>query len=162
MNYKKTFFNLMAVAMATTLCIGITSCNKDDKPEDIDKRHLLMLYKWVNITNDSGNFDSRYGIEFKKDGTYTYGTLNESVAGNYQIFKIQKFTGVLSFTGIAAFLGVENESEFDGTLYKMNVIGSSNFDQLWVYHSNSGSYIIVHFYLNEELVYKPAFAKYIE
>ena len=84
MNYKKTFFNLMAVAMAATLCIGFTSCSQDDdKPEDIDKRHLLM-YKWVNIFTDNGHFDSRYGIEFKKDGTYTYDTLNESIAGNYQ------------------------------------------------------------------------------
>ena len=75
----------------------------------------------------------------------------------YQIFEIQKFTGVLSFTGIGPSLDKEIEYEYDDvTLYKMEVVGSSIFDQLWVYHIDE-VLIIVHFYSNNELVQKPAF-----
>ena len=142
----------MVVATAATLCIGLTACSKDDKEEDIDKMYLLM-YKWVIIWDDSGNYDLRYGLEFRKDGTYSYDTPNESAAGNYQIYEIQKSTRVISYS----WMGNEIEEENDCTLYKMNMSGSSNFDQLWVYLINYG--LVVHFYSNNELVQKPLLKK---
>jgi len=87
MNYKKTIFRLMVVVLATAMFAGFTSCSKDDnnKPNE----HLTTISgKWGNTLIDGGvgfNFDSRYGIEFKYDGTYSYIDPNRSITGNYKV-----------------------------------------------------------------------------
>ena len=155
MNYKKLFFGMMLVAIVATMCVGFTSCSEDEKPEVEDMGYDIM-YQWYNVFTEDNDYDSRYGIEFTRNKTYSYITPNESATGDFKIFEIQKSTGVVSCT----WRGNEFERELDYKLYKMDVIGSSNFDQMWVYllsHQVGG--IIVHFYSNNELIQKPQFGR---
>ena len=150
---------MMVFALLATMCVGFTACSKDDdKPEEEDKGYVLMGTLWCNMKGEDDHFDTYYNIEFNREGTYSYRSSNESAAGNFKIFESQKSTGVLSYR----WWGNENEVEweYDFTLYKMNVIGSSNFDQLWVYYIDRER-IIVHLYSNDELVQKePMYWRY--
>ena len=156
MNNRKLFYSMMVVALATAMSVGFTSCSKDDKPEYEDKGYVLMDKIWYSYRNAEGGID--YGIEFNRDETYSYNTIDENFAGNFRIFEIQKSKGVISY--IWDYNGREYETEDDFTLYKMLVSGSSSFDQLWVYYFRNENYgIVCHFYSNNELVRKPGFNK---
>ena len=147
------------VALAATISVVFTTCSNDDeKPTEIDNSYFIKGITWLNYMTDDGSQDSRYGIKFNDDGTYSYTTPTESVAGNYKIFESLKSTGVIS----ASWNGNEFEGEYDYSLFKMNVTGNSDFDQLWVYYVSGPieSRLIVHFYSNNILVRKPAFNKY--
>ena len=154
---KKIFLSIMMVALAATISVVFTTCSKDEeKPEEINDTIIKGILWYSHIIN--GGQDSRYGFKFNPDGTYSYDTPSESVTGNYKTFESQKSTGVLKYL----WQDNEFEEEWEYTLFKMNVTGSSDFDQLWVYkNSASGGSIIVHFYYNNELVQKPAFGRYM-
>ena len=145
------------VAIAATISVVFTTCNSDDeKSTKFDNSYFLIGIFWCNYWTDDGSQDSRYGIKFNNDGTYSYDTPTESVAGNYKISESLSSMGVVSHSWRTQ---SNIEREIDYTLFKMNVSGSSDFDQLWVYLENGG-FIIVHFYSNNVLVRKPAFGKY--
>ena len=141
----------MTVALITIICVGFASSSKDDnnKPNE----HLTTVSgKWGNTLIDGGvgfNFDSRYGIEFKYDGTYSYIDPNRSITGNYKVVEKKESKGVLSYTG---FDGNEYEIEYDGTLHKILVSGSLNFDQIWIYVFKNINNIVIHLYANNEFV----------
>ena len=147
------------VALAATISVVFTTCSNDDeKPTEIDNSYFIKDIFWYSYINEEGHYDSRYGIKFNSDGTYSYTTPTESFAGNYKISETLKSTGVLS----SIWNDNEFEEEYDYSLFKMNVTGSSDFDQLWVYHvsTTTVSRLIVHFYTNNVLVRKPFFIKY--
>ena len=137
---------MMMVAIAATMCVGFTACSEDKEPEFVDTG-ISLQGKWELTEHGSTNVLS--SLEFRKDGTYVYIGTDKSFEGNYQIFEIQKLTGVnLSYI----YNGHELEVEFNGTLYKMNVSGSSDFYQWWVYYLPTGQCIFVDSYSNNEFI----------
>ena len=153
------------VAMAATICVVITTCSNDEersKPDEINNDGITNRF-WWNCWTDDFSIDLRYGIRFNSDGTYSYITPTESFAGNYMIFESLKSAGVVNYSWQTH---SDLEMEIDYTLFKMNVTGSSDFDQLWVYLEETGHVInkgaiFVHFYSNNVLVRKPTFGRYI-
>lgn len=135
----------MAVVFVATMCVGFTSCSKDKEPEFVDTG-ILLQRKWG--INEYGSTTIISSLEFRNDGTYVYIGIDKSFEGNYKILESEKLTGVKM---IDYFNGLELEVEFSGTLYKMNVSGSSDFYQWWVYYSPTG-YIFVDSYSNNEFI----------
>ena len=126
MNKTYFFSALMAVVLIAVLSVGFPSCgkvNEGPEPDDISAEPLMRKW-WVNAPLISGA-DSRYYLEFKKDGTYSYVAEYETINGMYRITEKEK--GTYNILGINDML-IENQ---DATLFKMMVSGSSSFEQ-WV------------------------------
>ena len=137
---KKLFYSIMAVVLVATMCIGFTSCSKDEKPEEVDLSPLIMK-KWRYYRMTPCNY-----IEFKSNGTYIYETPNGIIEGNYRITETQNTKTGYYNTFDMTYL------ESDATLFKMLVSGSRDFDQLWVYYyRNELSYIQNSFQINVDI-----------
>jgi hypothetical protein len=132
--------------MIAAMSVGLTSCSKDDEKDKVLDSSVIMNTLWINMYTDDGHYDRRYGFEFKKDGTYTYNTPGVSINGNYRIVASEKSKGVISYV----YNNNEWEVEYDGFLYKMQVSGSYDFEQLWVYYLDYDR-IVVHLYSNHDV-----------
>jgi len=142
---------MMMVAMAATISVVFTTCSKDEnKPEEINSDIIKDKLFFDNLeATTSSDF-----IVFNRDGTYYYDIRTEYFTGDYKIFESQKSMGILSYI----WMGNELEAEYEYTLFKMNVIGNNNFEQLWVYHLGDGG-IIVYFYSKNEVMQKLMFRR---
>ena len=142
---------MMTVAIAATMIVGFASCSEDEKPEPPDVGSIIKT-KWlyINRFTETG-VETESILEFKRDYTYFYENLKfGNGEGNYQIFDSEKSAGVISYP----YNGNVFEEAYDGTLYKLLISSSNDFDQIWVYHYQiqSISKIIVEFYSNNERV----------
>jgi len=142
MKRKKLFFSLMVVAIAATLSVGFTSCSKDDKKEE-DPIKITPDYLMIKWFTPSHNKTFR-NIEFKQGGTYFYEDQYRSIDGLYRITE-SKLTNIEQ-----KFWNVDKVY-----LYKIQVSGSNDFDQLLVYYVLPDyiyKVIFVEFYLNDKIV----------
>ena len=90
MKNKKTFFNLMAVAIVVAICVGVVSCSKGEKPEEVDYSKFI-IGKWVHrAIGSQGMWESESMIEFKIDNTYLLENLTGRNEGNYLITESKK------------------------------------------------------------------------
>ena len=149
MKHKKTFFSIMLVAMVATMCVGVTSCSKDnDKPEP--DYGSTIIGRWSYLTHfSSTGFEIRSIIEFRNSGYSFDNLIFGSGAGDYTILENQKSKGVISYSAN----GFDYEVEYDGVLCKLLVSGSNDFDQMWVYSYQNDwgrKHIIVEFYAHNE------------
>ena len=126
----------MVVVLATAMCVGVTSCSKDNDKPIVDD-NTLIIGKWKCAYYLEEGFFNFYRIEFNADATYYYENPKlGSGEGNYRIYetiKNQKVTVV--------------DEIYNSTLFKMHASGSNIFDQIWVYHYGA---ITVEFYSNNE------------
>ena len=142
MNNKKLFTGMIAVVLTTAVIVGFASCNKDDK-EEVNPVEIGMSYL-VNVQWVPSFGDEIHVLEFKKDGTYSYEDRNGIINGIYVVTE-SKLTNIEQ-----RFLNVNSVY-----LYKMQVSGNTEFDQLYVYydiHDASYQQIFVEFYLDNEIV----------
>ena len=148
----------MVAVLIAAMSMGFTSCSKDDNKEpkpDISSEPVIG--KWYYFV--AGHTDTRYFIEFKANGSYSYVMENETIEGNYKITDSEKTIVFYTWMGwqlydyiTETFLyDVEGTDIYDATLLKMLASGSSVFDQLWVYASSGGS-LSVHLYSGSERV----------
>jgi len=132
---KKTFLNIIMVAIVATISGVFTSCNKDDKKVVFVPDPDLILGKWD--THPQSEYAS---IEFKRDGTYSFEEINGNVNGIFRITESEK---------------TKNEYGYMYYLYKIQVSGSNEFDMLWIERSiptDYNNYMTVRFYSNNELL----------
>ena len=141
----QTYSTIAAILIVVT-GIWFTSCSDDIKIPEQDPLSSIMG-KWYNTITD-GHIDTRYYIELKADGTYSYVSENETINGFYKITEIKEKTLIL----FNIFTGEDADTGVDATLFKMMASGSNDFDQLWVYIHNNKSSLAVHLYLGNERV----------
>ena len=147
MRKTKNFSSKMLAVLTAAMIFGFTSCNNDEnnEPEEVGFSYSIMG-SWHNVFTD-GRLDSRYGFNFKIDGTYSYITQNENINGTYRIIERQETT----YDAIDYISGII--TTYNVTLLKILASGSSAFDQFWVYYSdNVAPHIFVNLYSKNELI----------
>ena len=150
----------MVAVLIVAMSIGLTSCSQDAQKEpkpDLSSDPIIgKWYQWFQYIG----LDTKYYIEFKRDGTYSYVIENETMAGNYKIIETEK-TMIINtyswgewydFITETKLNNVEGVSLSDATLLKMLASGSNVFDQLWVYAYSSGGSLSVHLYSGNKRV----------
>jgi len=133
---------MMLVVLPAAMSIGFSSCNKEDKSVVDDSWRIMG--KWYNY-HPEGYLDTRYFLEFKADGTYSYVTPNENINGDYKIVERQELSLLIS---------EEFNIVVDAIQYKLLASGSSAFDELWLYnyYYSKSPGLLVHLYAKKELV----------
>jgi len=134
---KIKIISILAVAMAVTISVGLTSCSKDKTTTvEVDKLSLIQG-RWYNHLQG-------YRIEFRKDLTYYYeNSIVGKGEGNYKLLEsIEDYE-----------LRFSSGDVFNTTLFKLLASGSFfDFDQIWVYYRSSNQHIVVEFYAGDELL----------
>ena len=128
--------------MLVVLIATISSCGNNDNDKDDVINPAYLMRTW-----DASKSEDKRIFEFKQDGTYFFETSTGRTEGNYRITE-SKNTKFVYFG-----------DEYDATLFKMLVTGSSDFDQLWIYYAiyTTTGQLAIDFYLSNELVDKCTF-----
>ena len=142
MRKTKNFSIKMLAVLTAAIIFGFMSCKDDDnkEPEEVGFSYLL-IGKWYFLFDQ----DTKYYIEFKTDGTYSFVNENETINGNYRI--IERIEDTTYYSEL-------NNPVYDTSMFKMLASGSNSIDQMWVYHMNylNNPLITIHFYFHNELV----------
>ena len=154
---KMKIYSMMTAVLIATLSVGFASCSKDsEEPEQVVSSDVLIR-RWNSYQYEQG------AIEFKKDGTYSYTSANETFNGMYKVNETSQI--VVTDTAKGMFITVDGIWYMGGiylevpysypyTLFKLLASsGSNEFDQLWVkYSSRYGTYISVELYAGNVFV----------
>ena len=156
------FLSIMAVALIAMMSVSFASCSKDNKSIDEDLIGSYVIQdKWHSFRYlSSGDIFTIFILEFKKDGSYIFDTPSlGKTEGNYRITDSIKtkyeYTAHYTWWDFMPSDTIIHH-EYDATLFKITVTGSSVFDQFWMYfyYPNPNGFIQMHFdvYNNNELV----------
>ena len=124
------FLNAMLAVLMAAMSVGLTSCSKDDNKEP-ELSSELIIGKWY-CTYTSGQYDTRYYLEFKTDKTYSYVSENLTINGAYQIIAIEK-REIIEMNFVDSLNINELGKTYDATQLKIRT-PNDVFDGMQVYH----------------------------
>ena len=135
---------MLMLALAASMCVGLTSCKEDEKKPPADYfRNLTGRWSYTPIGYPVG-----YTIVFNSDSTYFYETPKlGSGTGKYQIIQTLENKEIKYNNG-------DEEITHKATLIKIGVTPNNDFEQIWVYFFFSGIVyqIVVFYYSNGEFL----------